>query len=130
MFKRGGNKRRKLGLGSLTTVSLADAREKAWALRNTIAEGIDSFAPKGGDVETFGVVAIALIESLQPSWRSEKHGAQWTSTLKTHAASLWDKPVDAITTQHVLTVLQPIWATIPATCSRSPRRGHSRRSSS
>ena len=39
MFKRGGNKRRELGLGSLTTVALADAREKARALRNTIAEG-------------------------------------------------------------------------------------------
>ena len=57
MFKRGGNKRRELGLGSLTTVALADAREKARALRNTIAEGqigVDSLAqpilPKSGAV--------------------------------------------------------------------------------
>lgn len=118
MFKQGGNKRRELGLGSLTTVSLADAREKARALRNTIAAGLDPVAPKGGDVTLFGVVATDLIESLQPSWRSEKHGAQWTSTLKTHAAALWDKPVDAITTQHVLDVLQPIWATLPETAGR------------
>lgn len=118
MFKQGGNKRRELGLGSLSIVSLADAREKARTLRNTIAEGLDPVGPKGSDGELFGVVASDLIKSLQPGWRSEKHGAQWTSTLKTHAASLWDKPVDAITTQHILAVLQPIWATIPETAGR------------
>ena len=118
MYKHGGNKRRELGLGSLTTVSLAEAREKSRALRNSIAAGLDPLGVKGGDAVEFGVVAADLIESLQPGWRSEKHGAQWTSTLKTHAVLLWHKPVDIITTQDVLDVLKPIWATIPETASR------------
>ena len=118
MFKRDGNARREMGLGSLTTVSLAEAREKARVLRNTIADGIDPLRPKDGGQELFGVVATNLIESLQPGWRNVKHGAQWTSTLKTHAASLWNKSVDTITTQDVLDVLTPIWATVPETAAR------------
>jgi integrase len=118
MFKMSGNKRREMGLGSLSTVSLADARERARGLRSTIADGIDPLQPQGGATELFGVVATELIESLQPSWRSAKHGAQWTSTLKTHAASLWSKPVDMITTQDVLGVLNPIWSTVPETAGR------------
>lgn len=118
MFKQDGNPRRELGLGSLTTVSLADAREKARVLRNTIADGIDPKRPKDCASTTFSVVATDLVESLQPGWRNAKHGAQWTSTLKTHAATLWDKPVDAITTQQVLDVLTPIWSTVPETATR------------
>ena len=118
MFKLGGNPRREMGLGSLTTVSLADAREKARVLRNTIADGIDPLRPKSVGNELFGEVATNLIASLQPGWRSDKHGAQWTSTLKTHAASLWVKPVDSITTQDVLDVLTPIWSTVPETATR------------
>jgi integrase len=118
MFKLDGNKRREMGLGSLATVSLADAREKARGLRSTISDGIDPLQPRGSGTELFSVVATDLIKALQPGWRSDKHGAQWTSTLKTHAASLWTKPVDTITTQDVLEVLSPIWSSVPETASR------------
>jgi hypothetical protein len=66
MFKLDGNKRREMGLGSLTTVSLADAREKARGLRSTIANGIDPLQPQGGTTELFSVVATNLIKGLQP----------------------------------------------------------------
>ena len=74
--------------------------------------------PKDCASTTFSVVATDLIESLQPGWRNAKHGAQWTSTLKTHAASLWDKPIETITTERVLDGLTPIWSTVPETASR------------
>ena len=38
--------------------------------------------------------------------------------METHAAPIWDLPVDAIDTAAVLGVLQPIWQAAPETASR------------
>jgi len=114
-------KRRSMGLGSLSTVSLADARERARELRNQLAEGSDPLRRDVGaspHADLFSEIAVELIASLKPGWRNAKHSSQWTSTLTTHAASLWDQPINAITTQDVLGVLSPIWSTIPETATR------------
>ncbi len=111
-------KRREKGLGPFPTVSLADARSKARELQQLVQNGIDPLAKDPAEGETFGEVAAALIESLRPSWKNEKHGKQWTATLKTHASVLWDEPVGTITTEMVLNVLKPIWSEIPETASR------------
>ena len=105
MYKVSG-KRREMGLGSILNVTLADARARSRELQQKLHTGVDPLAQaQGVGTETFGSVAVALIESLQPSWKSAKHGSQWTATLKTHAASLWQEPVDAISTEEVLTTL-------------------------
>jgi len=76
-------KAREMGLGSATTVSLADAREKAARACRMIAQDIDPIheRKRTGGVPTFGEMADQVRESLSAGFRSEKHKAQWRSTL-------------------------------------------------
>ena len=67
---------------------------------------------------TFGECTAALIASKRREWRSEIHAAQWRTTIDDYCGPILDKPVDAIDTQAVLGVLQPVWGRIPETASR------------
>jgi integrase len=51
-------------------------------------------------------------------WRSEIHAVQWRTTIDDYCGPILDLPVDAIDTQAVLGVLQPVWGRIPETASR------------
>ena len=115
---RGGAK--EMGLGSATTVPLADAREKAASARRQIAKGLNPINERGqdGGIPTFGEMADSVRETLSAGFRNEKHKAQWKSTLETYAAALRSKPVDTITTDDVLAVLKPIWTLKSETASR------------
>jgi len=132
LYRRDG-KRREMGLGPLNSVSLANARARAAKCRLELASGIDPMTARREEAEqaraerevgaatesrTFGVVAEAMLKDREQGWKNDKHRAQWRSTLKTYAASLWDRDVSAISTEHVLGALQPIWAEIPETASR------------
>lgn len=116
----GAGKLREMGLGSYATVTLARAREKASKARELIDRGIDPIAAKKAerDIPTFGDFADAVVDDLTPQWRNPKHAAQWKSTLKNDAAAIRALAVDAITTDHVLKVLKPIWMEKPETASR------------
>src|SRR4051794_1178563 len=113
-------KAKEMGLGSATTVDLADTREKAAAARRKIARGVNPIEDRKRDngIPTFGEMADNVRESLSAGFRNEKHKAQWKSTLKTYAAPLRGKPVDSIVTDDVLSVLKAIWTTKPETASR------------
>lgn len=128
-------RRRELGLGSAATISLADARRKAEAIRRQLADGIDPLdakreAERDRRIPTFGEMADRHIETMRPSWRNEKHAAQWAMTLGRsrdrdgkllgtgYCLELADSRVDEITTEDVLAVLKPIWSTKPETASR------------
>lgn len=120
-------RRRELGLGSVASVDLDDAREKAGEARKAIAQGRDPFAEKAAakreardtaEVPTFGEFADQYISSVEAGWRNEKHRSQWKQTLKVHAAMLSKMPVDEIGTDDVLKVLRPLWTTKPETASR------------
>ena len=118
---RYGGKQREKGLGSATPgqVSLAKAREKAVAARQALAEGRDPLAIlEPSKIPTFGEAADEYVEVKQPEWRNDKHAAQWRMTLQKYAAPLRPLPVDAITTEHVLACLKPIWTKRPETASR------------
>ncbi|MFM9941245.1 MAG: tyrosine-type recombinase/integrase [Hyphomicrobiaceae bacterium] len=110
-----------IGLGSLMQgVSLPMARERAAECRRLLAEGQ---SPRGWRqpekaVTTFAAVAEDVIASLESGWRNDKHRAQWRSTIATYCGSIAAKPVDEITTEDVLKVLQPIWTTKAETASR------------
>jgi integrase len=118
MWKVAG-KRREMGLGSLRDVPLAKARQRAADARQKLADGLDPIAlrdkPK---TMTFGEAADALFENLSPSWRGEKHRANWKMTLTVYCASLWAKSVAEIGTEDVLKILQPLWTAKPVTASR------------
>lgn len=122
-------RQREMGLGAAGKegVSLAKARELASAARKQLAEGIDPLDTRHAEqrarelaskASTFGDFADRYVESKRPEWKSEKHAAQWVMTLRDHAAPirrLWLKEVD---TEAVLTVLRPIWLTVPETAQR------------
>jgi integrase len=121
--RRQDNKLCEMGLGSLSSVPLARAREKAAEARALIADGKDPLttrkAAKSEDkVLTFGALADQVIASYETGWRNDKHRAQWRMTLTTYAAPLRTLRVDEITTEDVLSVLQPIWTTKAETASR------------
>lgn len=111
---------KEMGLGGLSSVGLAKARQKAQAARELIADGIDPLEAKRASaaVPTFGEMADAVVADLGPQWRNEKHRAQWAATLTTDAAALRSIPVDKIGTAEVLETLKPIWSVKPETASR------------
>lgn len=103
-----GGKRKERGLGSASTVTLAQAREKR-----------DNPTPaKSNKVPTFGDWSDEILGELLPGFKNEKHRGQWKDTLQVQAASLRKLQVDAIDTDDVLDVLRPIWRTTNETASR------------
>jgi integrase len=67
---------------------------------------------------TFGQCADELIDNLSGSWANAKHAAQWKMTLTEYAAPLRSLPISDVDTDHVLSVLDPIWKSKPETASR------------
>jgi Arm DNA-binding domain/Phage integrase central domain len=82
---------RAMGLGPLSLVSLADAREKAQELRAQAhvhrIDPIDARKASRGQVVSlsFRECATAYIEAHKAGWRNTKHAAQWTGTLESYA---------------------------------------------
>lgn len=125
-------KRRELGLGSLRSVGLAAARVLAANAQSEVASGID---PKDArDIAkaqnvaarqrlTFEEAAAQCIATRQHEWKNAKHRHQWAATLKTYVhPSLGKLPVDQITMEQVLGVLEPIWTTKTETATRVRQR--------
>ena len=126
-------KRRDIGLGSFSAVSLAQAREAARDMQEAIRNGGDPVAdrrqeraaavPVVVELPTFRKVAEQFIELQRPSWRNAKHAAQWESTLETYAYPvIGARPVAEVTSADVLQILAPIWASKPETASRLRQR--------
>lgn len=126
---RFGTKEREMGLGSLNTFSLSDARERALQQRKLLADGNDPLGFKraaqlarsmaDASMITFDRAASSYIESHRSGWKNDKHGDQWTNTLATYASPVFGAlPVGEITTALVMRVLQPIWTTKTETASR------------
>lgn len=111
---------KEMGLGGVTSVGLAKARQKAQAAREQIADGLDPLEAKRANaaVPTFGEMADAVVADLGPQWRNDKHKAQWSATLTNDAARLRPVAVDRIDTADVLETLKPIWSVKPETASR------------
>ena len=104
-------KRRDIGLGGYPLVTLAEARDKAFANRKLARAGGDPMAvQRRRDVPTFEEAAVKVIELHRPNWRNTKHAAQWTATLRTYAyPKIGNKGVDQVSTADVMAVLLPIW---------------------
>ena len=107
------------GFGPVARLSLAAARKKAAKYRAQLDEGIDPRDAKKAEAarKTFGEVASDLIAAKRPEWRNATHAHQWT-LLEKQAATLWQKPVNSVTTPDVLAVLTPLWQSVPETASR------------
>ena len=112
-------KRREMGLGGLSKVSLSLAREKTEHIRDQIGRELNPFAERSTiRTKTFGVVADMLLAELEKGWTSEKHGAQWRRALKVLCEPIRHKNVDEIETGDILMILKPVLATSPETGRR------------
>jgi integrase len=117
-------KLKEMGLGGVTSVSLSEARDRAGAARKILAGGVNPIearkasATEAEAVPTFGEFADALVDDIKSGFKNEKHRAQWSSTLKIHAASLRPLRVNEVQTEHVLAVLKPMWKHKQETASR------------
>jgi integrase len=117
-------KRRDIGLGGLSLVSLAEAREEALRLRKMARTGGDPLADKRkAKTLTFKQAAQRVHETHKPSWKNPKHAQQWINTLTEYAFPVFgNRRVDQIDTPDVLRALTPIWLDKPETARRVRQR--------
>ncbi|SDA69014.1 site-specific integrase [Sinorhizobium sp. NFACC03] len=119
-------KRTDIGLGGLSLVSLAEAREKAMEYRRLARAGGDPLAAKKEArrvVPSFKVAAKTVHEEHKMAWKNPKHADQWINTLNQYAVPhIGDMMVDRIDTPDILRVLSPIWLAKPETARRVRQR--------
>ena len=112
-------KRREMGLGGLSKVPLALAREQAEQIRHQIGRGLNPFQERAiVRTKPFGEVADMLLVELEKGWTSEKHGAQWRRALKVLCEPIRSKNIDDIETNDILKILKPVLAASPETGRR------------
>jgi integrase len=135
---------RSIGLGPWPAVPLKQARAKAASLHVELAEardarpghapGPDPLAAKRAmqaerkrlslpvpvaSVMTFDKASAEFIAANESRWRSQKHGAQWSATLKQYASeAIGGMDVNKISKANIAEILEPIWAKKHETASR------------
>jgi integrase len=120
---------RHAGLGSLITVSLKDARERARQFRLLVLDGIDPIAHRDAERATriaaqaktmsFEQAALAYISAHRSTWRNEEHAQQWPASLRRYAFPVLGKiDVAKIDTPLIVRSLEKIWQPKQVTASR------------
>jgi integrase len=123
---RVGGKLRDMGLGPLSTIGLAEAREKARHQRAKVLDSIDPIEERRAAravpavrLVTFDQAATAYIGEREDRWKNAVHRQQWRVTLRDYASPVIGRlPVRDIDTSHVTAILDPIWKEKPETASR------------
>jgi integrase len=118
-----------MGLGSADDVPLAEARARADAARALLRDGVNPLAHRetaraaaiaaSARAVTFGEVMERYVASQETGWRSMRHRSLWQASMAQHVLPvLGTLPVDAIDTNLVMKVLEPLWQTTTETASR------------
>ena len=124
---------RDMGLGSLNTFTLKEARERARRCRQLVAEGIDPIEDlrarrdraraEATENMMFKDASRRFIELHAPTWKNIKHRGQWSRTLEVYAyPKLGTRPVSALDGAAITDALQGIWLTKIETASRVKQR--------
>jgi integrase len=125
---------RHMGLGSVEYVTLQQARQKAFELRQElILNGVDPLVSKHEDkrakllastrAKTFKQCALDYIAAHEDSWRGNHSRKQWIESLTNHVfPKIGDMPIGAIDVAAILSVLDPISRQIPETARRIKSR--------
>jgi hypothetical protein len=118
---------REMGLGGVTSVGLAQARELAEAARKLVADGVNpidhkhAVATARAAEPTFGTLADSMIIERDP-WKSSNVRRQWVRTFEVHCAPIRHKMCGAIDVHDVLAVLNPIWRATPEAAEKTMSR--------
>jgi integrase len=126
-------KAREMGLGSISSRTLSEARELARKYRQQLLDGIDPIEARKAQrhanslsmaaKKTFQDCAQAYHKLHASSWKNAKHADQWINTLTTYAfPTFGDKDISAISKADIFQVLEPIWKTKTETASRVKQR--------
>jgi integrase len=111
-----------MGLGPFPDISLARARELSVEYRALVRDGVDPIEHRNKTQvgrHTFGGCAEEYIESHKHGWSNAKHAAQWENTLEEYVLPRFGQlPVAVVSTEDVLSVLQPIWSSKTETAKR------------
>lgn len=124
----GNGARREIGLGGYPDISLAAARMHAQRMREQIAVGADPVDERrrvrqsqrlSRRALTFDEAADRWYAVRSQEYRNPKHAAQVLTTIRTYASPLIGGiPVQDISLDHVLQVLEPIWTNKTETADR------------
>jgi integrase len=125
-YKWSGNVRA-MGLGSLTTFGLAEARERARRARQLVADGIDPIEARnrtrGASVKalTFRQCAERYVAAHETGWKSS--GRHWLASLENHVFPVFgDVSVAAVDLPLVMQAIEPIWTAKPVTANLARNR--------
>jgi integrase len=128
-YRAPDGRRREMGLGPASHISLTDVRQAALAARTQARAGIDPIdardseklraAKKRAKVMTFRHCAEAYIAAHSSSWKNAKHRWQWENSLEVHVyPMLGSVRVSDVDADLVMRVLDPIWQTKTETATR------------
>lgn len=118
-------KRRDIGLGSASKVSLSRARDLAEAARSQVEAGKDPVAErrKAKGIPTFREAAQIVFDANRSKWTNGKHLWQWKRTLEMFVyPEIGDLPVSSVTATQVHDLLAAIWLEKPETARRVRQR--------
>jgi integrase len=125
----GKSRLRDMGLGPVTTLSLAEARDKARLLRQQRLDGVDPIEAKrarhakakadAAGLLTFDQAALAYLKEHEGLWKSPVHRRQWRHSVAAYASPVIGKlAVRLIDTSHITAILDPIWSVQPGSASK------------
>ena len=126
---RFNKRRRELGLGSVSIVSIADARLRAAQLRIQLAQGVDPLAERQANADAVKVAAArtktfdqcveAFIHNMRANWTNDKSESAWRNSLQEYASPIFGSlSVSEVNTALVTKALEGIWTTKTETASR------------
>jgi integrase len=122
---------REMGLGSAARmrnkpiVSFAEAKDLAWEAKKLVSRKIDPIearraeraeAQRVKDRKTFRQALERFIDNHERIWKDPRYATLWRQQMENHAyPTIGDMWGDEITTQHVLSFIEPLWKSIPRT---------------
>lgn len=128
-------KQKSIGLGSVDSVTLAKARQKAAEARSLLDDKKDPGAVREAErraaklaaatAKTFKECAEAMIAAKRPEWSSDKHAWQWGNSLEKYVyPHFGDQPVASVDTAMIVRALEHdgFWTKHTETASRVCQR--------
>ncbi len=122
-------KSREMGLGSINSVSLAEARALAIECKRLLRDGIDPIKKRRErlaqtkaeqkDIFTFKRCAAEYLKAHSAGWKSDRHAEIWASSVKRYADPIiGEMPIHLVDRGHIMRILDPIWRTKTETAKK------------
>jgi integrase len=115
---------REMGLGPYPLIGLSEARDKALAQRRLLLDGVDPIEARrvakrpARDPVTFAAATNQYIAGHEKAW-SAAHARQWRNSLGRYVLpAIGERPIEAVDTHDVLSIVEPLWQEKTETATR------------